>query len=86
MNDLPIPNPEKPSFYNVSLVYHSDEHILKQISKNAGADIMLKMIKGIAVRRADAEKVLAAFSAYTGRTWDLDNVEVVLINVEVQHG
>ena len=79
MNDLPTPEQTKESFYNVSLVYHSDEHILKEISRNAGADIMLKMIKGIAVRRADAEKVLAAFSAYVGRTWNLDNAEVVLM-------
>ena len=79
MNDLPTPQPTKQSFYNVSLAYHSDEHILRQISKNAGADIMLKMIAGVAVRRAEAEKVLVAFSAYTGRTQDLTTVQVVLM-------
>ena len=70
---------EKPSFSQISLPYHKDEHILSVISKTADAQVMLKMIEGKMVRRAEAEKVLVAFSAYTGETWSLDNVEVVLL-------
>ena len=73
------PKIAKPLFSETSLPYYQDEHILGIISKTADVQVMLKMIEGKKVRRADALKVLAAFSAYTKETWDLNNVQVALM-------
>ena len=72
---------KKPTFFEITAPYHKDEHMVYKMSVNQKVDarVMLKMIKGIAVRRAEAEQVLVAFSAYTDRTWDLDNAEVILM-------
>ena len=69
----------KPLFSEIAQPYHQDEHILVAISRTADVQVMLKMIEGKKVRRSEAEKVLAAFSAYTGTPWTFENVDVPLL-------
>jgi len=76
----PIPKVQ-PRFYDVALMLALDYHELQQISKSAGIDddIMNDMFLSVPVHRVDAEKYLAEFSKYTGKTWTLQNTRVVLL-------
>jgi hypothetical protein len=72
--------PEKQSFYDIFQPYYRNSRILNALDqKGADVRVMLKMIEGKMVRRADAEKVLVAFSEYTKQAWSLDNVQVALM-------
>jgi hypothetical protein len=61
--------------------YDLDHKTLETIAQMAGTpkEIAESMFANRAVRRVDAEKVLAAFSEYTGDTWTLDNTTVSLM-------
>jgi hypothetical protein len=70
--DESTPQVEKPSFSQIFQPYNRSTRILKAIDqKGADVQIMLKMIEGKMVPRTEAERVLAAFSVYTGKTWSL---------------
>jgi hypothetical protein len=72
--------PEKQSFRDIFQPYYRNSRILNAIDeKGADVRVMLKMIEGKMVPRADAEKVLVAFSEYTKQAWSLDNVQVALM-------
>jgi hypothetical protein len=80
MNELP-PQPAKHLFFDLCVMYKLDYQALQDIANTAKVDIRIvgDMFVGIAVCRADAEKVLVAFSEYTSGTWDLNNVKVTLM-------
>ena len=71
----------KPTFYNAVLLYNMDYPTLEAIAQTANVpqSTMDAMFTGVAIHRVDAEKILAAFSQYTGVTWTLDNVRVGLL-------
>lgn len=74
-----------PTFYNVvTMRYNYDYTDLQQIAEKAdiSEDIINEMFVGVAIHRTDAEKILAAFSQHTGETWNLNNVQVALLEDE----
>jgi hypothetical protein len=85
MDNFPQPQPTpqrtRPLFYDICLMYEFDDNALQAIANMAGVDksIVDAMFVSLAVRHVDAEKVLVAFSEYTGQTWGLDNVKVTLL-------
>jgi hypothetical protein len=81
MDELPA-QPAKHLFFDLCVMYKLDYQALQDIANTANVDksIVGEMFVGVAVRRADAEKVLVAFSEYTSGTWDLNNVKVTLLN------
>jgi hypothetical protein len=70
-----------PRFYDLCLTYEFDDQALQEIANISGMhkSVVDAMFVSVLVRRADALKVLAAFSQYTGKAWNLDNVKVALI-------
>jgi hypothetical protein len=68
-------------FYNLCLMHNLTDRSLQNLAEAAGvaSRITDSMFLGTAVRRSDAEKVLAAFSASTGKHWSLDTVKVALM-------
>lgn len=85
MDEIPRPQPITKTagqlFYNLCIVYQLDFQAMQEIADAAQVhkSIVGQMFVGIAIRRIDAEKVLAAFSTRTGRTWSLDNVKMALL-------
>ena len=85
MDELPKPQPTtqqaKQLFYNICVAYDLDDQALQDIANMAGVHkgIVNTMFVSIAVRRVEAEKVLVAFSEYTGKKWTLSNVKVALM-------
>ena len=61
------------------LTYDTDDHILQRSQIWQVLQHRDSMIRECCIRRVDAEKILAAFSAYTGGTWSFDNVKVALL-------
>jgi hypothetical protein len=74
------PVPLKQTFYNLVVLREYDYPILQLIAKMAGVEeyIVSAMFTTVAVHRADATKVLTAFSEYTQQTYTFDNVKVAL--------
>jgi hypothetical protein len=73
--------PTKEVFYNLCVehnVYHTAQIALAERA-SVEKDVIGAMFLSNAVRRADAEKVLEAFSYMTGETYTLDNVQVALL-------
>ncbi len=85
MEELPQPQPTdkfvKALFYNLRLAYGYDDQNLRKLAYMAkvGKSVVDAMFVSFGVRRAEAEKVLVAFSEYTKQTWNLDNVRVALM-------
>ena|SRR5579859_6758167 len=74
--------PAKPRFYDVCNRYEQlDSPTLEEIAEKAGVGkhVMENMYIHMAVRRADAEKLLATFSQHVGQPYTLDNVRVALL-------
>ena len=84
MNEIPRPQPPAKTagqlFYNLCIAYCLDFLAMQEIADRAQVHISIvgQMFVNLAVRRADAEKVLAAFSERVGTTWMLDTVKVAL--------
>lgn len=86
MNTFSIPQPIppipviKPTFFNVVSLYDFDYTTLELIATMAGVEqyIVNAMYTTVAIHRADAEKILVAFSEYTQETYTFDNVKVAL--------
>jgi hypothetical protein len=87
MNIIPI-NPSttpintiKPTFYNLVVLHDFDYPTLQVIAQMAGVeeDIVSAMFTTNPIYRADAEKILVAFSEYTGHAYTLDTVRVALL-------
>jgi hypothetical protein len=79
--DLPQPARIRTTFYNVVVMHYDfDYTTLQLIAEMAGVDIRImdRMFTSVAIRRSDAEKLLATFSEYTQESWTLDNVKVAL--------
>ena len=76
-----LPQPTKQLFYNLCVAYDLDEQALQKIADMAGIHkgVVNTMFVSVAVRRVEAEKVLVAFSEYTGKKWTLSNVKVALM-------
>ena len=76
-----LPKPTKQLFYNLCVEYDLDEQALQKIEDMAGVHkgVVNTMFVSVAVHRVEAEKVLVAFSEYTGQTWTLSNVKVALM-------
>jgi hypothetical protein len=72
--------PAKYPFFNLCVMHKLDLQALEEVASTANVhkSVVGQMFVGIPVRRADAERVLAAFSQRIGRTWTLDNVKVAL--------
>ena len=85
MDELPQPQlttqQAKQLFYNLCVAYDLDDQALQDIANMAGVDkgVVNTMFVSIAVCRVEAEKVLMAFSEYTGKTWNFDTVKVALM-------
>ena len=71
-------------FSNLCWCTNSEGPVLHALAAIAGVskETVEQMVTGIAVRRADAIAVLAAFSRFTVEKWTLDNVEVSLLEEE----
>lgn len=78
--DASQPAKLKPTFYNIFLMYDLDYPILQTIANMAHVDksIIEAMFVSVAIHRADAEKILTAFSTYTGKTWIFDDMKIAL--------
>ena len=84
MNTASIPQPTppipaiKPTFFNVVALYDFDYTTLELLTTMAGVEqhIVNMMYTTVAIHRADAAKILAAFSEYTQYTYTFDNVKV----------
>ena len=74
------PIPGRPSFYTLCKLFNADKDTLQALSDQSGVprDVVAKMFVGTPVERADAEKVLAAFSHIAGHTRNLENTRVAL--------
>ena len=85
MHELPKPQSTtqqaKQLFYNLCVAYDFDNETLQKIADMASVHkgIVDTMFVSVAVRRVEAEKVLMAFSEYTGKTWTLSNVRVAIM-------
>lgn len=87
MNIIPIHQQKtpidaiKPTFYNLVVLHDFDYPTLQRIAQMAGVeeDIVSAMFTTNPIYRADAEKILAAFSEYTQQSYTLDNVRVALL-------
>lgn len=88
MNTSSIPQPvppEKPvplkqPFFNIFALYDFDYTTLELLATMAGVEqhIVNAMYTTVAIHRADALKILAAFSKHTQHTYTFDNVKVAL--------
>lgn len=78
--DTPQPVKLKPTFYNICLMYDLDYPALQTIANMAHVDksIIEAMFVSVTIHRLDAEKILTAFSAYTGKTWTFDDMKIAL--------
>ena len=74
------PLPKVPSFYYLCKIYSVDGDTLQALSDRSGAasTVVEAMFLGTPVARADAEKVLTAFSQIMGRIWNLSNTKIAL--------
>ena len=81
MNELPQPQPAKRLFYNLCLMYDMDDNALQELANMAKVhkSVVDAMFVSVGVQRAEAEKVLVAFSEYTHQAWSLDNVRIALM-------
>ncbi len=85
MDELPQPNSTtqqvKESFEDLCVIHNFHFHALKALAETAHVErsVVNKMYLGTSVRRAEAERVLEAFSSATGETCNLDTVEVALL-------
>ena len=85
MNELPQPQPAtqqaKQLFYNICLAYEFDDETLQKLADMAKVhkSVVDAMFVSFSVHRAEAEKVLVAFSEYTHQAWSLNNVRVALM-------
>ena len=68
-------------FYDVCLMYDFDDEALQEIANISGVhkSVVDAMFVSVIVRRADALKVLAVLSQYTGKMWSLNNVKIALM-------
>ena len=92
---METPRPQIPKkmgnqlFYNLCLAYGLDLQVMQEIADSAQVPISIvgQMFVNLAVRRAYAESVLAAFSERVGVTWTLDTVKVALLPTfaDLQH-
>jgi hypothetical protein len=86
MNTSSIPQPTppipviKPTFFNAVVLHDFDYPTLQLIATMAGVEeyVISAMFTTTAIHRADAEKILTAFSEYTQESYTLDNVRVAL--------
>ena len=72
--------PGRPRFYDLCKMYSVDGLTLQALSDKSGVpeSVVEAMFLDTPVKRADAEKVLAAFSQITGYTRNLENTRVAL--------
>jgi hypothetical protein len=82
MDELQQPTqPPSILFYNLCLMYNFTYQSLKKLAETAGVprSTVDAMFLGNAVRRAEAEKVLEAFSALVHQAWTFESVKVLLL-------
>jgi len=74
------PIPGKPDFYTLCKLCNVNSDTLQAASSQSGVpkSVVEAMFLGTPVERADAEKVLAAFSHIVGHTRNLENTKVAL--------
>src|SRR5579864_7367538 len=79
--DATEPAKPRPRFYDVCLMYDLDYPTLQAIADKAGVDksIIEAMFVSVAIHRADALKILSAFSEHMGKTWTFDDMKVALL-------
>ena len=72
--------PGKPDFYTLCKLCNVNNDTLQAVSSKSGVpeSVVEAMFLDTPVKRADAEKVLAAFSQITGYTRNLENTRVAL--------
>ena len=73
--------PEKMRFSEVCQKYHLDYQAMQAIAEKAGLkkEVIDAMAVSVAVRRADALKILEALSEHTGEIWTLHTVKVAIM-------
>ena len=78
---MDYPQTNKISFSTMISMSGLDYQALLEIAKRANIEqrVIDAMYTGVPVQRDHAETILAAISAYTGKTWNLDTVKVVLL-------
>ena len=73
--------PEKTRFSEVCQRCNLDYQAMQALADKAGLQkqVIDAMAVSVAVRRADALKILKALSEHTGQTWTLNNVKVAIM-------
>ena len=86
MDNAKESQPTKPRFFDLCKHYQFNHQRLQEIAKDAHVSysIAYRMFINKPVARTDAEKVLAAFSELTGKTFTLATVTVPVLVHEMQ--